>query len=76
MLTAYAPTFWDVVWWMCIFFLWVLFIYLVIVVFMDNFKRTDHGGWAKATWTLFIIFLPFLGICIYLIARPKEPQPA
>ncbi len=75
MLLAYAPTFWDVVWWMCIFFLWVLFIYLVIVVFMDNFRRTDHGGWAKAMWTIFIIFLPFLGILIYMIARPNEGQP-
>jgi hypothetical protein len=31
--------------------------------------------WAKAMWTLLIVFLPFLGILIYLIAGPKEPQP-
>jgi hypothetical protein len=27
------------------------------------------GGAAKAIWSIFIIFLPFLGIFIYLIAR-------
>ena len=74
MLAAYAPTFWDVVWWMFIFFAWVMFIWLVVFVFIDNFRRSDHSGWAKAMWTVLIVFLPFLGIIIYLIARPKEPQ--
>jgi len=27
------------------------------------------GGWAKAIWAIFIIFFPFLGIFVYLIAR-------
>jgi hypothetical protein len=27
---------------------------------------------AKAGWTLFVIFLPLLGVLIYMIARPRE----
>jgi hypothetical protein len=71
-LLATYPTFWDVVWWMIIFFVWVMWIYVVIRVFIDNFERRDHSGWAKAMWTLVIIFLPIIGVCAYLIARPPE----
>jgi Short C-terminal domain/Phospholipase_D-nuclease N-terminal len=38
---------------------------------MDVFRSDDMGGLGKALWTLFIIFLPFLGVLIYLIARGK-----
>jgi hypothetical protein len=72
MLLASYPTFWDVVWWMVIFFLWVAWIFVIIWVFIDNFRRRDHSGWAKAMWTILIIFLPIIGVCAYLIARPSE----
>ncbi|HVN61205.1 MAG TPA: PLDc N-terminal domain-containing protein [Gaiellaceae bacterium] len=66
-----TPSFWDVVWWMILFSVMVIWIVVVIRVFMDNFARQDHGGWAKAFWTILIIFMPFLGVIIYLIARPS-----
>jgi phospholipase D-like protein len=75
LLGAY-PTFWDVVWWMIIFSFFVIWVYVVIRVFIDNFQRKDHGGFAKAMWTIFIIFLPVIGVCSYLIARPSEALPA
>ncbi|HEY7691871.1 MAG TPA: PLDc N-terminal domain-containing protein [Gaiellaceae bacterium] len=62
----------DVMWSMFIFFAWVIFIYLLILVLADNFRRHDHSGWAKAGWTLFVIFLPLIGVLIYMIARPRE----
>jgi hypothetical protein len=52
--------------------LFVLWIFTVVWVFVDNFRRRDHGGWAKAVWFLFILFLPFLGVFVYLIARPAD----
>jgi hypothetical protein len=66
------PSFWDVVWWMIIFFVWVMWIFVVVNVFIDNFRRRDHGGFAKAMWTVLIVFLPVLGVIAYLIARPSE----
>ena len=66
------PSFWDVVWWMILFCVFVIWVFVVIHVFVDNFRRQDHGGFAKAMWTVLIIFLPVLGVIIYLIARPSE----
>jgi len=61
----------NIMWSMFIFFAWVIFIYLLILVLADNFRRTDHSGWAKAGWTLFVIFVPLLGVLVYMIARPS-----
>jgi hypothetical protein len=61
----------NIMWSMFIFFAWVIFIYLLILVLADNFRRTDHSGWAKAGWTLFVIFVPLIGVLVYMIARPS-----
>jgi len=45
---------------------------LVIVVFSDIFRSDDLGGWSKALWTVFIVFLPYLGVLVYLIARGRS----
>jgi hypothetical protein len=39
---------------------------------IDNFRRHDHSGWAKAGWTLLVIFVPLIGVLVYMIARPKD----
>jgi Short C-terminal domain/Phospholipase_D-nuclease N-terminal len=67
-----AETFWQVIWTMFIFFMWVIWIWLLIVVFSDLFRRHDASGWAKAGWSVFIICLPFLGVFVYLIAQGKQ----
>jgi Short C-terminal domain/Phospholipase_D-nuclease N-terminal len=61
----------DLFWAMLWFFLWVAWIWLLVIILMDVFRSDDMGGLGKALWTLFIIFLPFLGVLIYLIARGK-----
>jgi hypothetical protein len=67
-----AYTFWDVLWTMIVFFAWIMFITWVIMLLIDNFRRRDHSGWAKAGWAIFIIFLPILGAIVYTIARPDS----
>jgi len=59
----------DVFWSMLIFFCWVIWIWIVITVFGDLFRRDDISGWGKAGWMVFVIVLPFLGVLIYLIAQ-------
>jgi hypothetical protein len=59
-------------WTITIFAMWFLVVFTVIWAFIDNFRRRDHSGWAKAVWMLVIIFLPLLGTFIYLIARPPS----
>ncbi len=51
------------------FFLMVIWIWIAILVVIDVFRSHDMGGVAKALWVVFIIFLPYLGVFIYLIAR-------
>jgi hypothetical protein len=59
---------------MLYFFLFIIWIWLLIMVFMDIFRSHDMGGWAKALWAIFIIILPFLGVFVYLIARGGKMQ--
>jgi Phospholipase_D-nuclease N-terminal len=76
MLVAADYPFLDVFWTMFIFFAWVIWVSLVIMVLLDNFRRRDHSGWSKAGWTLFIIFLPLFGVLFYMIARPASADTA
>jgi ABC-type multidrug transport system fused ATPase/permease subunit len=54
---------------MLYFFLFIIWIWLLIMVFMDIFRSQDMGGVAKALWVIFVIIIPFLGVFVYLIAR-------
>jgi hypothetical protein len=67
-------SFFDILWLGLIFSLWLSVLAFVVVVLVDNFRRHDQSGWAKAGWTLFVIALPLLGVLVYQIARPK-PSP-
>jgi hypothetical protein len=69
MLIAADYPFLDVLWTMILFFCWVAWIWIVITVFIDLFRRNDIGGWGKAGWVVFVIVLPFLGVLVYLIAQ-------
>ena len=59
----------DVFWTMIIFFFWVIWIWIVITVLVDVFRRHDIGGFAKAAWVVFVVILPWLGVLIYLIVE-------
>src|SRR5262249_11538116 len=50
-------------------FLWVLWIWVLIYVFIDIFRSHDLSGWAKALWFLFVLFIPLIGVLVYLIVR-------
>ena len=61
--------FMDVLWSMIIFFFWVIWIWIVITVLIDVFRRHDIGGFAKAAWVIFVVVLPWLGVLVYLIVE-------
>ena len=61
---------WSMVWF-TLFFIWI---WLLFVIFGDIFRSPDLSGWGKALWSIFIIFLPYLGIFVYLIARGHKMQ--
>lgn len=59
----------EVFWSIVIFFTWVMWIWMMVYIFSDLFRRRDVGGWGKAAWCVFMIVLPFLGVLVYLIAQ-------
>jgi predicted PurR-regulated permease PerM len=69
MMLASSYPFLDVVWTMFIFFAWVIWIWFLISILSDVFRRHDLSGFGKAMWTIFLIFVPFLAALIYLISQ-------
>jgi Short C-terminal domain/Phospholipase_D-nuclease N-terminal len=69
MVLAADYPFLDILWTMIIFFAWVAWIWILIVILTDVFRRRDISGWVKAAWTVFLIVVPFLAALIYLIAQ-------
>ena len=68
MLAVYN-TFGQVMWTFLVLFAWILFFWLLFAVFGDLFRRHDLSGWGKAAWSIFVIFVPFLGCFVYLITQ-------
>ena len=54
---------------MILFFSWVIWIWMMIVILTDVFRRDDISGWGKAAWIVFLILIPFIGVLVYLIAN-------
>ena len=55
-------------------FLWIIWIWILIYVFIDIFRSRDLSGWAKALWFIFVLFIPLIGVLVYLIARGGKMQ--
>ena len=66
---AYTYPLLSIFWTMLEFFIFFLWIWLVVMVFMDIFRSHDIGGFAKALWVLFVVIIPWIGVLVYLIAR-------
>jgi hypothetical protein len=49
-------------------FAWIMCLFWVLG---DIFRSADMGGGAKTLWVLFVIFIPWLGVLVYVIARGK-----
>ena len=72
MIIATDYPFMDILWTMLIFFFWVIWFWTLIIVLTDVFGRNDISGWAKALWVIFTIFLPLLGVLVYLIVYGND----
>ena len=62
----------GVLWSMLVFFVWVAWFFLLFRIVGDIFRRRDIGGGMKTLWLIFVLFLPFLGVFVYLIANNDE----
>jgi len=71
MILATSYPFLEVFWTMLIFFAFVIWIWILITVLADIFRRHDTSGFAKVLWIIVIIVLPYFGVFVYLIAEHK-----
>ena len=72
MLLAADYPFLGVLWSMLIFFLWISWFMLLFYVIADIFRRRDASGGKKTLWIIFVLFVPFLGVFVYLIANSDD----
>ena len=47
----------------------MIWIWILIWIFIDIFRSPDLSGGAKALWFLFVLFVPLIGVLVYLIVR-------
>ena len=59
----------DIFWTMVVFFVWIIWIWLLISIIADVFRRRDTSGFNKVLWIVFVILVPFLGVFVYLIVN-------
>lgn len=61
----------DLIWWFLSLFILLTYIMAVFSVIADLFRDRNMGGFAKVIWVLFLVFVPFLSVLVYLIARGR-----
>jgi ABC-type Fe3+ transport system permease subunit len=62
-------SFWDIIWWFLWIFFFMAYLFALFAVIGDLFRDHKLNGWWKAVWIIFLIFVPFLTLLVYLIAR-------
>ena len=69
---AFSTDFGEVLLWSFWFFIWIAALMVWFRCLFDMFSDSSLSGWAKAGWAIVLIFLPWVGALIYLIARGRS----
>ena len=69
---AITTDFGEVLLWSFWFFIWIAALMVWFRCLFDMFSDSTLSGWAKAGWAILLIFVPWLGALIYLIARGRS----
>ena len=62
-------TFWNFLVDAFVIFMFVVWLWLLVSVFGDLFRRSDVSGTGKVIWVIFLIVLPYLGVFAYLLTQ-------
>lgn len=55
-------------------FAFIAYLFALFAVIADLFRDHQLNGWWKAVWMVFLVFVPFLTVLVYLIARGRGMQ--
>ena len=68
-------SFWETIWYWFWWFFWIYafiaYLFALFAVIRDLFRDHSLNGWWKALWIIFMVFLPFITVLVYLIARGR-----
>ena len=67
-----STDFGNVLLWSFWFFIWVAAIMVWFRCLFDLFGDHTLSGWGKAGWAILLVFVPWFGALIYLIARGRS----
>lgn len=68
---SFWANFWDVIGWFLWAFVFISYLFALFAVISDLFRDRELNGWWKALWILLLVFVPFLTVLIYVIARGR-----
>ncbi len=61
----------DFLWSLVVIFFMIIYFMMLFQVVIDVFRRQDASGVTKVLWLLVLLFLPLLGLIIYMIANAE-----
>jgi hypothetical protein len=64
-------SFWDIFWFICISYLFILYLMMMFNIIRDVFRDQEMSGLGKAAWLGVMLFFPLVTALIYLIVRGK-----
>ncbi len=62
----------EFLWSLLIIFFMIMYFMVLFSVIIDLFRNKNMGGFAKALWILFLIFIPLLSLLIYVIVYGRS----
>lgn len=68
---SFLGNIWNVIWLFFWVFAFLAYLMALFNVIGDLFRDGKLNGWWKALWIIFLVFLPFLTVLVYLIARGR-----
>lgn len=73
-MSSFWGNIWNVIWMFFWIFAFIAYLIALFNVISDLFRDRKLNGWWKALWIIFLIFVPFLTVLVYLIARGRGMQ--
>ena len=64
-------SFWDIVWFIVIFFAFATYLLVLFSIVADLFRDPHVSGGMKALWVVCLIFFTFITAIVYLIVRGR-----
>ena len=62
----------EFLWSLLVIFFMIMYFMILFSVVIDLFRNHEMGGFAKALWVLFLIFVPLISLLVYVIVYGKS----